>query len=67
MSGAEASKLLELVEASFDAVALFVEFTVVGSGLLPVPARRDDGDRGFGLPAFQQKAWRVVISFPVQL
>ena len=37
--------MFESVEAAFYAIALLVEFAVVGSGLLPVPAWRDDGDR----------------------
>ena len=35
--------MLERVEAAFDAITLFVELSVVASGLFPVPARRDDG------------------------
>ena len=42
VSSAEASEVLEAVEAAFDTVALFVEFAVVGSGLFPVPSGRDD-------------------------
>jgi hypothetical protein len=37
--------VFEAVEASFDAVALFVELAVVGSGLFPVPSWWDNGDR----------------------
>jgi hypothetical protein len=63
--------VFECVEAALDAVALFVEFAVEGSGLFPVPARRDDGDcaealdligdDGFGLPAFQQQDRLLVL------
>lgn len=37
--------MLERVEAALDPIALFVEFAIVGSGLFPVPPRRDDGYR----------------------
>ena len=37
--------MLEAVEASFDAMAFFVEFTVVAALLLPMLARRDHGQR----------------------
>ncbi len=43
--------MLEAVEAAFDAVALLVEFAVVGSGLFPVPSGREDshGSEAFDL------------------
>ena len=37
--------MFEAVEASFDAVALFIELFVVGAGLFPVPPWRYDRDR----------------------
>jgi hypothetical protein len=41
--------VFEAVEAAFDAVALLVEFTVVGPGLFSVASGRDDCDRAQAL------------------
>ena len=43
VSGGEAAEVFELVEAAFDAVALFVEFPIVGALLFAIAFGRDDG------------------------
>jgi hypothetical protein len=41
--------VLELVEAAFDAIALFVQFAIVGSRLFPISAWRDHRHRAQAL------------------
>jgi hypothetical protein len=48
VAGGEATEVLESGEASFDAVALPIEFFVVGSLLLAIRFGRHDRDRSHG-------------------
>ena len=45
VASAEAAELFEPIEAAFDEVSLFIQGSVIASGLLPMPPRRDHGDR----------------------